>query len=112
MTRQKQPQSCLAQVLIFSRIDWAEPVQRADQAMLKKVAHYQSRIQDPESRSQEGQAICTGLRYWGPTLPPNSRNFASTRKGLGLLDRGAMKPYLFSLDLSGAANGITTTRCI
>ena len=42
-------------------------------------------------------AICTGLGYRVPTLPPNSRKFASTRRGLGLLDRGAMKPYLFSL---------------
>jgi hypothetical protein len=42
-------------------------------------------------------ANCTRPGYWGPTLPPNSRKFASTRKGLGLLDRGAMKPYLFLL---------------
>jgi hypothetical protein len=42
-------------------------------------------------------AICIGLGYSLSNLPPDLRKFASTRNRLRLLDRGAMKPYLFSL---------------
>ena len=55
MTRQKKPESSFLQCLILGRLSLVQAVQCADKTVLEKVAHLRSRIQEPESRSQEGE---------------------------------------------------------